>query len=322
MAITVALAGDAMLGRGVGLHLAAVGPQGLFADGVRTAFAGSDLAVVNLECCVSTRGRPWPGKRFHFRAPPHAVDALAGLGIGCVSLANNHALDFGYDALADTRDHLADAGIEAVGAGGNVEQARAPVVLKVAGTRVALMAITDHPTDYAAGRDHPGVAYADLGSGVPDWVVRQIRRLRDQADVVVVMAHWGPNMTTEPPFYIRRVARALVKAGATLVAGSSAHLFHGVGSPIFYDLGDFIDDYAPHSSLRNDLGLMFLVTLDRSGPYRIEAVPLRLDYGYTRLAEGPDRAWIKDRITAACAEFGTHVTATDGRFQLDPDPYR
>lgn len=100
MAITVALAGDTMLGRGVGQRIAESGPHGLFSGGVRDAFAEADLALLNLECCVSDRGRPWaaPGKPFHFRAPPAAVDALTELGVDCVTLANNHALDYGADA--------------------------------------------------------------------------------------------------------------------------------------------------------------------------------------------------------------------------------
>src|SRR5262245_47106474 len=96
MTVTMALAGDTMLGRGVADEIARSGPHGLFSDGVREAFAAADLAVVNLECCVSGRGRRWeaPGRPFHFRAPPAAAEALADLGVDCVNLANNHALDY------------------------------------------------------------------------------------------------------------------------------------------------------------------------------------------------------------------------------------
>jgi len=71
-------------------------------------------------------------------------------------------------------------------------------------------------------------------------------------------------------------ADALRDAGAALVAGHSAHVFHGVGDRILYDLGDFLDDSAVDRLLRNDLGLLFLVTLDGGRPVRLEAVPLRL----------------------------------------------
>jgi poly-gamma-glutamate synthesis protein (capsule biosynthesis protein) len=319
MAITVALAGDTMLGRGVADEIAFSGPHGLFSGGVREVFGEADLAVVNLECCVSDRGRRWdaPGKPFHFRAPPAAVEALADLGVDCVTLANNHALDFGRDALTDTLGHLGRAGIRAVGAGADRERAREPVVLDAGGLRVAVVGVTDHPADFAAGAGRPGVAHVDLERGVPGYLLDRVRRLRDEHDAVLVLPHWGPNMIDEPLPYVRRAARALTDAGATLIAGSSAHVFHGVAWPVIFDMGDFIDDYAIHAALRNDLGLMFLVRLDAGGPSRIEAVPLRLDFCRTRLAKGADRAWIVDRFSRACADFGTPVTVQDDRLVID-----
>ncbi|NKZ05148.1 CapA family protein [Actinomadura latina] len=318
MAVTVALAGDTMLGRGVAKRIAASGPHGLFSDGVCEVFAGADLALVNLECCVSERGHPWdaPGKPFHFRAPPAAVGALTDLGVDCVTLANNHALDYGPDALLDTVAILRRAGIRTVGAGADLAEAREPAVLEVRGTRLAVVGVTDHPADFAAAPGRPGVAYADLRRGVPDGLVRRIRRLRDQADAVLVMPHWGPNMIEEPLAHVLRAAGALVDAGASLIAGSSAHVFHGVAWPVMYDMGDFIDDYAVDGRLRNDLGLLFLVTLDGGRPSRVEAVPLRLDFAHTRLADGADLAWITGRLTAACRAFGTGVAARDGRLVI------
>ncbi|MGI5202652.1 CapA family protein [Spirillospora sp. CA-108201] len=319
MAITIALAGDTMLGRGVGQEIDASGPHGLFSDGVREVFHQADLALVNLECCVSGRGRRWdaPGKPFHFRAPPAAAEALADLGVDCVTLANNHALDYGPDALADTLDILGRAGIRTVGAGEDLERAREPAVLEAGGVRVAVLGVTDHPADFAAGAGRPGVAYADLEGGVPGPLLGEIRRLRGGHDAVLVMPHWGPNMIPAPLPYVRRAAGSMVDAGATLVAGSSAHVFHAVAWPVVFDMGDFVDDYAVDALLRNDLGLLFLVTLDAAGPSRVEAVPIRLGFCRTRLADGADRAWIIDRFAKACAAFDTPVTVRDGRLVIE-----
>jgi poly-gamma-glutamate synthesis protein (capsule biosynthesis protein) len=318
MAVTVALAGDTMLGRGVAEEIAASGPHGLFSRGVRDVFAEADLALVNLECCVSSRGRRWDpaGKAFHFRAPPEAAGALAGLGVDCVTLANNHALDYGPDALQDTLHHLAGAGIRAVGAGSDLGEAREAVVLEAGGVRVAVVGITDHPSDFAAAPGRPGVAHAHLEMGVPRHLADRVGRLREGNDAVLVLPHWGPNMTREPPYYVRRAAQGLVDAGATLIAGSSAHVFHGVAPPVIFDMGDFIDDYAVSASLRNDLGLLFLVTLDGAGPSRIEAVPLRLDHARTRLAGGADHMWITERFRAACAAFGTSAAPEGDRLVI------
>jgi poly-gamma-glutamate capsule biosynthesis protein CapA/YwtB (metallophosphatase superfamily) len=320
VSIRLALAGDTMLGRGVGAQIAVAGPDSLFSGEVTECFRSADLALVNLECCMSDRGRPWerPGKRFHFRAPPRAAAALAGLGIDCVTLANNHALDFGYTALSDTLGHLSGAGISAVGAGADISQARAPVLLEAGGLRIAVVSFTDHPPDFAAGPGRPGVAYAELGSGVPHWLTSQVTTLAASNDVVLVLAHWGPAMAPRPLPYIRSAARTLLEAGATLVAGHSAHVFHGAAGPVLYDLGDFINDYPLDPAARNDLGLLFLVTLDAQGPQRIEAVPLKLQYAHTRLADASQRAVILARLTTACAAFGTHVTEDDGRLVIGP----
>src|SRR4029453_17904436 len=165
------------------------------------------------------------------------------------------------------------------------------------GRRVAVVGVTAHPEEFAAGPDRPGVAFADLRGQPPAWLEQAIRSV--DADAVLVTPHWGPNMTSAPLPYVRRAAAALVERGATLVAGHSAHVFHGVAGPVLYDLGDFLDDYAVDRDLRNDLGLLFLVTLDEHGPARLEAVPLALDYCRTRLADGADAAWVRRRFRAA-----------------------
>ncbi|GAA0673192.1 CapA family protein [Kitasatospora atroaurantiaca] len=325
--VRVALAGDTMLGRGVAEAVAtAAGPRALFSEEIHEFAAAADLFVLNLECCVSARGTLWPqpGKPFFFRAPPAAAELLAQLGVHCVTLANNHALDYGFDALADTLVHLAEAGIRTVGAGPDLPTAREFAVLATAGTRVAVVGATDHPDDFAAGPDRPGVAYAELRDGVPGWLTELVRRAAAEADIVLVTPHWGPNMTSRPPPYVRAAAPVLLEAGATLIAGHSAHVFHGVADRVIFDMGDFIDDYAVDGVLRNDLGLLFLVTFRGLAPaplrpVRLEALPLFLDYCRTEAAHGRRRQWINDRFATACAEFGTAVSVEGDRLVAEWD---
>lgn len=305
--ITLALAGDTMLGRGVGDRLSAgAAADSLVAPDVAEAMRGADVTILNLECCISDRGTPWPapGKPFFFRAPPAAVDVLRGLGVDAVTLANNHALDFGFDALLDTRTHLEAAGIAAVGAGADAAEARMPVTITANGMRLGLIGVTDHPEDFAAGPSRPGVAYADLGGDVPSWLLDGVRAARAQCDLVLVTPHWGPNMVVEPLPGTLSAAAQLVEAGATLVAGHSAHVFHGVQGRVLFDLGDFLDDYAVDPRLRNDLGILWLVTLDANGPIRLEALPLGLDFCFTRLATADEFGWIERRLARSCAALG------------------
>ncbi len=310
--VTLALAGDTMLGRQVAEAIRVVGPEALFADEIVKITQAVDLFVLNLECCISERGTRWPDSRkpFFFRAPPAATKVLTRLGVDCVTLANNHALDYGPRGLQDTFEYLRSTGIAWVGAGATRAEARAPVVLEANGLRLGVLGCSDHPVDFAAEEGVPGIAYVDLRRGL-DWLPAAIDAL--DVDVVLVTPHWGPNMIPRPLPYVRRASGALRDAGATLIAGHSAHVTHGVQPPILYDLGDFIDDYAVDPVLRNDLGLLFLVTLDEGGPVRVEGVPLKLSHCHTRLAEGQEAAWMRRRFRAACAELGTEVTEDDGR---------
>lgn len=309
----IALVGDTMLGRGVAEKLEADPRALLFDSPVAEICREADFCVLNLECCISDRGERWadPLKPFFFRAPPVAADVLTGLGVDCVNLANNHALDFGYDALLDTFEHLRSAGIQWVGAGRDVDAARAPTALEKGASRLVVLGASDHVADFAAGPAQPGIALAELGGKVSPWLLAAIEDHRH--DPVLVSPHWGPNMNPEPLPRIRAAADALVAAGAALVAGHSAHLFHGLKPPILYDLGDFVDDYAVDPRLRNDLGLLFVVTLTSGRITQIEAVPLKLDYCHTRLAAGDDAEWIGRRFSSACEKLGSSVESDQDR---------
>jgi poly-gamma-glutamate capsule biosynthesis protein CapA/YwtB (metallophosphatase superfamily) len=319
MAGTLALAGDTMLGRNVADMVAADPAAPLVSEEIADHVASADAFVLNLECCISNRGERVRVRRkpFFFRAPPVVAERLATLGVRAVTLANNHALDYGPIALLDTLAHLDAAGIAAVGAGSDVAAARAPRVVAYGKLRLRIVAFSDHPAGYAASPERPGIAFADLEAGLPAWV-REAARPGPDADAVLVTPHWGPNMTVAPIARVRRAADALVAAGATLVAGHSAHVFHGVAPRVLFDLGDFLDDYAVDPELRNDLGLLWLVELDRDGPRRIRAVPLALDHCFTRAASAAETSWIQRRLETLCAPFGTTVEVSGEMIELSP----
>jgi poly-gamma-glutamate capsule biosynthesis protein CapA/YwtB (metallophosphatase superfamily) len=310
MTPTIGLLGDVMLGRAVGERLASVRPERVWSEELIELCGTCDALVCNLECCISERGSHTArirGKPFFFRAPPAAVTALAAVGASAVSLANNHALDYEAPALADTRGHLAAAGIAATGAGPDEERARRGAVVAAGDRRLGVLGVTDHPAEYAATPDSPGVAFAELPDRLPHWIGDELGRLREEADLVVAFPHWGPNMSTEPARWQRTRARELVAAGADLVAGHSAHVFHGIervaGRPVLYDLGDALDDYAIDRDLRNDLGIL---TLWRpGGEPELEVVGLQLRFCETRLARGAEADWIAARLERACAPLGT-----------------
>ena len=117
---------------------------------LRELAASLDLLTCNLECCISARGRPTTliaRKPFFFRGPPAAVEALNAMNISVVGLANNHALDFGEEALRDTLDSLHAAGIATAGAGLGLDAACCAALVRAADLRVGLVAVTDHPAE-------------------------------------------------------------------------------------------------------------------------------------------------------------------------------
>jgi poly-gamma-glutamate capsule biosynthesis protein CapA/YwtB (metallophosphatase superfamily) len=320
--IAVGLLGDVMLGRMVAEALRRQSPEELWAAELRELAGTLDLVVCNLECCISERGRPTTlieGKPFFFRGSPAAVEALKAMNVRAVSLANNHALDFGEEALEDTLELLKGAGIAAIGAGFGRDAARSGAVIPVAGVHVGLIAVTDHPAEYAAAPGRWGVALARMRDGPPEWLFEQIAAVRERCDLVIAFPHWGPNMTSGPARWQKRAASSLHAAGADLVAGHSAHVFHGVswnGGPTLFDLGDVLDDYRVDPDLRNDLGVLAIWHPHADPP--LELVGLRLEYCHTRLAEGADADWIAARLEHACGELGTGVTrSAEQRFTIE-----
>jgi poly-gamma-glutamate synthesis protein (capsule biosynthesis protein) len=133
---------------------------------------------------------------------------------------------------------------------------------------------------------------------------------------VLALPHWGPNMLEEPLKRIRTLASSLLAAGASLIAGHSAHVFQGAAERVLFDLGDFLDDYAVDEKLRNDLGLLWLVELDAGGPRRIRVLPLKLDYCFTRAASPAEADLIAGLLRARCKPFGAQVERADPLIEL------
>lgn len=323
--IAIGLLGDVMLGRAVAESLRGAPAEEVWSPRLREVAAGCDAVVANLECCLSSRGRRterMAGKPFFFRAPPRAAGSLRAMGVSAVGLANNHALDYESEALLDTLEALDAEGIAVAGAGRGVAEARRGVAIDAGGLRLGLVAVSDHPSEFAASEHEPGIAYAELAAGVPEWLLEEIARLHGECDLVAAFPHWGPNMTDTPAPWQRQAAAAMQEAGADVVAGHSAHVFHGVGwsphGPLLYDLGDALDDYAVDARVRNDLGVM-AVWRPGAPEAEVELVGLALDFCHTRLAEAEEAKWIAARLERACAPLGTAVARTAvERFAIRP----
>jgi poly-gamma-glutamate capsule biosynthesis protein CapA/YwtB (metallophosphatase superfamily) len=287
-----------------------------------------DGLVVNLECCISDRGRRWPEKTYYFRAnPAFAVPALRAADATVASLANNHVLDFREQALADTRTHLADAGVAGAGAGPDRAAAFDPAVTVVGDLRVATIALTDRAKAYAATESEAGTAYTPLDSSVPGTrrVVRQaIERARERGvDLVVASLHWGPNWETTPATEQEAFARWLVERGVDVVHGHSAHVLQGIevhqGRPIIYDAGDFVDDYIHKEAYHNKRSVLFELVVTDGAFAKLRLVPVEIESETATLADETATAWVQETMAARSEPFETTVERTDGGLSVPLD---
>lgn len=211
--------------------------------GLRDHTAKADLTMVNLETAIATGGSP-EQKRFTFRTPPTALEALENAGVDVVTVANNHGVDYGSDGLEESLEAKENGAIPVVGIGKNRTEAFKPYETTIRGTKIAVLgadAFRDPTTEnWAAGADSPGIAVA-LD---PERLVRAVRDAKKDADLVVVYLHWGTEYQGCPTDLQRELADKVSEAGANIIVGSHAHIQLGSGMHgdtfVSYGLGNFI----------------------------------------------------------------------------------
>ncbi len=210
---------------------------------LRPALGSADVSVVNLETAITDRGTPQP-KLYHFRTTPQALVTLQRAGVDALSMANNHAVDYGPDGLTDTLAARAASPVPIVGVGRDAPDAFAPAVFTVRGVRVAVVASTqvDDFTvhTFPATDTRPGVA----GNLTNTRLLAAVSAARSKYDVVVVFLHWGTDYTTCPDAAQERTVRDLEAAGVDVVVGGHAHRVQGHGwsgrTFVGYGLGNFV----------------------------------------------------------------------------------
>ena len=238
---TMFFTGDVMLQNCASVY-ASQGINGIISEYLEQEMLNADMTVINNEFPFSTRGEQAPDKQFTFRVDPGYVSALTDMGVDVASLANNHALDYGKEALSDTFTTLDSAGILYVGAGETKERAEEAVFVEAGGRTVGVL---------SASRVIP-VGSWNIESSQPglfctyssERMVQRIQEIEEQCDYVVVFVHWGIEREAYPEEYQRNLAKQYIDAGADLVVGNHSHVPQGIeyynGVPIVYCLGNYI----------------------------------------------------------------------------------
>jgi poly-gamma-glutamate synthesis protein (capsule biosynthesis protein) len=315
--ITIAAVGDIMLGHRAEPYLLKDGPGYPFVN-VLPVLREAQLVVGNLESPISKRGTAVENKQFTLRVGPVAVEALKAAGIGVVTLANNHILDFGPQALQDTLAVLGENGILFSGAGMDLDDARAPALIKSGDRTLAFLSYSlTFPLEFYASAGRPGTA-----PGYKEYVKRDIERLRSQADLVIVSFHWGAELMSTAKDYQKDLGRKAIDWGADLVLGHHPHILQELevyrGRLIAYSLGNFV--FGSESDKTNS-SIILLCTFKGKSLARIEVVPLdvnnyRVAY-QPRVLTGSKADALLDEINAASRKFRTQLTMRDGRGIID-----
>ncbi|MFH1053118.1 MAG: CapA family protein [Candidatus Woesearchaeota archaeon] len=238
-------------------------------------FESADLVMVNLESPITESNDRLP-KKFNFKANPDYVNILSQSGIGIVTIANNHIMDFGARGLEDTVSLLDEEGISYIGADMNLSKARTPIISAVKSYTFGMLAYTSiGPGQVFAAQSSAGAVRLD-----ENYYVNDINAIRDSVDFVIVNVHWGHEGTHYPVDYQKMHARKMVDAGANVVIGHHPHVIQGAekykDGIIFYSLGNFMFGGNSIRSLRNITECIVPKVHFSSSGIRSELLPVRI----------------------------------------------
>ena len=311
--IVINAAGDIMLaGRWVPL-LRQKGYDHPFKS-VKKVLATGSINFANLESPISAGGREYSEKKFRFRAEPAVAKALRNAGFNLVTLANNHSMDFGAEALAETLQHLSDNGIASIGAGENLSEARKMALYSIKGKKIAFLAFSlTQPAEFFARQDRPGTA-----PGYEKLVTADVAGARGQADYVIVSFHWGKESSETVQQYQRTAAHRAIEAGADVIIGHHPHVLQGVeryrNGIIFYSLGNFA--FASNNTTADVSAMIRL----RFAENRREAEILPLDvlnrrvHFQPQLLTGAKGAAVIEKLNRLSEAFDTRIQSKEGRY--------
>jgi len=311
----------------------------------------ADIVFGNLEAPLATGGYPRE-KLITFRSNPVLAEDLRAIGFDVISLANNHSMDYGPEALLETIEVLGRQGIACVGAGPTLEHALRPVVVEKKGWHVGFLAWSCLlPVGSAAGKDRPGHApmhvhtsydinpYYDMEEPgnpprVRTWVepaelavaTQAVRKLRNDVDFLVASMHMGFGSGTALADYEREVGHAMIDAGADVVVGHHVHTLHAIesyrGKAIMYSSGGFIAQQPREGQSAFILSLYDMMSPDtyaaildiKKGSYSVRLAPMRtVENGLPVPAEGSEFDRIAGVLHDLSAPLGARVSS-DGAF--------
>lgn len=283
---TMIFAGDVLLRSYFREHYPSEGISCAISSDLQNEFVNADIAMVNQEFPFSTRGVPMEGKEYTFRMEPSYVTVFNDLGIDIVTLANNHVLDYGKEALLDTFTTLDDAGIRYAGAGESKERAEELQTFEAGGKTIGILAASRviPVVEWNVENEVPGVFTTYDGTALCE----AIQKAKQTCDFVAVYVHWGVEYQEYPEEYQRTLAKQYIDSGADFVVGTHTHCLQGIeyykGKPVFYGLGNF----GFGGTIEKTLAVR--VTVSGDGGVECTLIPAKAANGCTVRLEGEEAA--------------------------------
>ena len=247
----------------------------------------SDVFMINNEFPYTNRGTPLPNKAFTFRATPENVQILRDMGVDIVSLANNHASDYGEVSLLDTLDTLDSAEIPYVGAGRDLEEASKVVFYQKGDMKIGIVSATEverlaTPDTKGATTNSPGTFRCFQNDALEDVIIKA----KEECDFLIVYVHWGTESTDELDWSQPGQAADFTAAGADVIIGAHPHVLQEVayvnGVPVFYSLGNF------WFNSKNQDSCLVTLEVGEEGLVSMKFIPCRTSGGTTSLASGTE----------------------------------
>ena len=259
-----------------------------FSTALLERMRSADVFMLNNEFPFSTGGTPTPGKKFTFRANPSNIELYEQMGVDVVSLANNHAYDYGETALMDTFSTLENANIPYVGAGRNIDEAKKPLYLIANGIKIAIVSATQiernaTPDTKEATATSAGV----LRCMDPSALLEVIAEAKANSDFVVLYIHWGTESQEQTDWLQDEQAPIYAQAGVDLIIGDHPHCLQKIdvvsGVPVIYSLGNFWFN----SKTQNTC--LVEITVNKDGMETFQFIPCIQNDCRTILLEGNEK---------------------------------
>ena len=234
----------------------------------------ADIVFGNFEGPISDKGNK-VGSIYSFRNDPKVIEGLKFAGFNVISLANNHAFDYGREALEDTLLRLKDANIDYIGAGFDESEAYSPIVKEVRDTKIAFLAYTNlGPENWKATGNNSGIAWISQDNF--EKIREEIKKAKENCDILIISLHAGEEYQTEPTQFQIDFAKMAIDSGADIVIGHHPHVVQPNevynGGYIFYSVGNFVFDQS--FSEETMKGLLLKVTVE-DGKIK-EVIPIEI----------------------------------------------